>query len=101
MKDDAEFEQWYVENAHFLNSGEVGSRDYKLQRAAWRACAGRMRAPQLDEWIKWDGGECPVDGLVGVKFRDGSMASGYYAPDWNWAHYDNTGDIIAYRRVAS
>ena len=100
MKDDAEFEQWYVENAFDYVSNPIGSRDCMLQRAAWRACAGRMRAPQLDDWITWAGGECPVDGLVDVKFRGESITASQQATRWSWEHFDNNGDIIAYRRVA-
>lgn len=38
-----------------------------------------------DGWIKWAGGECPVDGatLVEVKLRDGTV-------------YDDTGDELAW-----
>lgn len=50
----------------------------------------------MSEWIKWDGGECPVDGDVRVdtKWEDGAILSNDTASDWAWGM---GGGIIAYR----
>ncbi len=56
----------------------------------------------MSKWIKWEGGECPVEKgtLVDVKYRDGGInehvkAMGYWDNDW---HNDGEpGDITAYR----
>lgn len=52
------------------------------------------------EWIKWDGGECPVDRetLVEVKMRDGCTAIGK-AKYGVWANTSLDYDIVAYRIV--
>ena len=62
----------------------------------------KTQVEQSDGWIKWDGGECPVesDWLVSIKFRDGDT----YPPETGmhvlfWEHVGNNGDIIAYRVV--
>lgn len=62
----------------------------------------------MSKWIKWEGGECPVEKgtLVDVKYRDGeigrgipALESGYEAPRvaLNWGHNFNYSDIVAYR----
>lgn len=54
-----------------------------------------------NEWIKHDGGECPVDGdmRVDIKLRDGYIESGDVADGYRWAHDEKypTRDIIEYR----
>lgn len=52
------------------------------------------------EWIKWDGGECPVDRetLVEVKMRDGYTVIGK-AKYGVWANTSLDYDIVAYRIV--
>lgn len=53
-----------------------------------------------DGWIKWIGGECPVDNrqLVEVKLRDLSVYK-FTADFYLWNHDNNDDDIIAYRLV--
>ena len=56
-----------------------------------------------NEWIKWDGGECPVDGdaEVNIRLRDGSE---YILPAgklvWVRIKQPSENDIIAYRLSA-
>ncbi len=54
-----------------------------------------------DDWIKWDGGECPVDGgsAVQIKMRDGETLSSPEAGYLSWGHEGMYHDIIAYRAV--
>lgn len=53
-----------------------------------------------DGWIKWDGGECPVDleTVVYIKYRNGFMSK---TKAWNmsWKHFNiiDGSDVIAYR----
>lgn len=56
----------------------------------------------MSNWIKWSGGECPVEEgtLIDVEHRDGEIYESKPAlgeNNWNWSHSDNEGDIIAYR----
>jgi len=68
-----------------------------------------------DEWIEWNGGECPVprDTIVEVKLRCGDVMGTSHtltAGDWcksedfpdepsQWEHVGWADDIIAYRKV--
>ena len=56
------------------------------------------------EWIKWQGGECPIsDGVRHqVKLRDGYLSSDdLEARSWvGWDHIDGESDIVAYRVLA-
>jgi hypothetical protein len=49
------------------------------------------------DWIKWDGGECPVDDAVmaDAQFRSGDIELGSCWP--RWRHNGGSRDIIAYR----
>jgi hypothetical protein len=56
----------------------------------------------LDGWIKWEGGECPVEpgSDVSVRFRDGSEGRDCSPETWGgWRARNNSDDyaIIAYR----
>lgn len=50
-----------------------------------------------NQWIEHKGGECPVadDTFVKVKFR-GMLSDGGEAKSFNWEHWDDEEDIIAY-----
>jgi hypothetical protein len=53
-------------------------------------------------WIEWKGGDCPVDKgeVVDLEFRGGKLVKNRRNPGGHrWEHYDNCGDIIAYRVV--
>lgn len=57
-----------------------------------------------NEWIPWNGGECPVSGdtIVDVMFPEDSeypIALGVAAEEWDWSHgfYYEESNIIAYR----
>ena len=56
---------------------------------------------ELNGWIQWDGGGCPVDSdaIVEVKFRNPSRNkfNNDRAGDFTWSHDGLDGDIIAYR----
>lgn len=59
----------------------------------------------MNDWIEWNGGERPVAEDIGVdlKFRNGETidyTSRLLAGAWDWEHYGDTHDIVAYR-VAS
>ena len=53
------------------------------------------------DWIKWEGGECPVmrDQKVMVKLRSGIVRGPIRAVSLMWAHYDNGFDIVEYSTV--
>jgi len=53
-----------------------------------------------NEWIKWEGGECPVrrKEMVDVKFFSGAIyCTGDRAGSFKWNHGLDTDDIISYR----
>lgn len=53
-----------------------------------------------DEWIAWEGGECPVDPktITEVVLRDNRTLTGSSSL-WSWDHHAKSTDIIAYRVV--
>lgn len=55
----------------------------------------------MNDWIKWDGGECPVqaDTMVEVRFRCGETGQNF-ANEWCWSNIDTLYDIDAYRVVS-
>lgn len=57
--------------------------------------------PEINGWIQWAGGECPVDSdaIVEVKFRwhNQHQYNNDRAGDFDWAHAGSSSDIIAYR----
>lgn len=55
-----------------------------------------------DTWIKWEGGECPIEDdsiVLQVRYRNGKSDEDNNAWDWQWNHKGNGHDIIAYRIV--
>jgi len=56
-------------------------------------------AQDADGWIEWKGGECPVekDVLVGLRMRDGDIATVSPSGMFRWSHIGSCADIIAYR----
>lgn len=57
-------------------------------------------SPDVDGWIEWGGGDCPVDVdvLVCCKWRSGKLSiTAYRAGSLSWRHNGNAADIIAYR----
>ena len=63
---------------------------------------------EQNDWIEWEGGECPVDGsvLVEAKLRCGYVET-RNEENFNWKHglgpfaYEGDDDIIAYRVVSA
>jgi hypothetical protein len=62
------------------------------------------RIKQMNDWIKWTGGECPIKSdktRVEVEYndsdREGPSIAGIWR--WDWACGGRGGDIIAYRIV--
>lgn len=51
--------------------------------------------PDADGWIKWDGGEQPVDGIVEVRIRCG-LSCKSYANKLRWGHLSEQGGIVVY-----
>ena len=51
------------------------------------------------DWIKWNGGECPVppDTMVEVKFRRGAPEREGRAGRYFWNHEGEADDIVEYR----
>lgn len=81
-------------------------RPYQVSTGCYGDCAGEgktIEATGADGWIKWAGGDCPVDSdaIVEVKFRNPirNKINNDRAGDFNWSHDGFGGDIIAYRLV--
>ena len=53
------------------------------------------------DWIKWNGGECPVppDTRVEAKLRCGLLERDVRADDYLWYHDDGFDDIVEYRII--
>jgi hypothetical protein len=57
--------------------------------------------PDADGWIKWEGGDRPVDAAVSVQVRlRGGINGGCVAGDLAWYQLGCGADIVAYRVVA-
>lgn len=56
-----------------------------------------------DGWIEWGGGECPAppESKISVRLRgaEGEKYHGHQADWFEWNHYGNALDIIAYRVI--
>lgn len=60
---------------------------------------------QDDGWITWNGGKCPVDGLIYVKYRSGTIFDCVDSKMFAWNHAHESGqldgnpecDIVAYK----
>lgn len=54
----------------------------------------------MNEWIKWEGGECPIDADTVVDVEIDGIVCEYnnHADEWNWGKYE-CGNITAYRVV--
>lgn len=50
-----------------------------------------------NEWIDWTGGECPVDGVIDARHRNGMVILGLKAKHFRWDHIGYGYDITAYR----
>lgn len=74
---------------------------YKLIRKGEQSGCRKDDAQVTEPWIKWEGGECPVDRSqqVDVIFRDGGSAGPLGASYFRWKHIGNMDDIIRYRVV--
>lgn len=109
MTDREKFEAWMADNRTiiYLMFQREGDGYYlPSTNEAWRLwqAAIASQQPADDGWIKWHGGECPVDEstVVQVKGRLKGTYSGL-ARHFSWHHQDKAlksdWDIIAYRVV--
>lgn len=101
--------------AAWMETGECNAEDCRLlaaEDADWFLAESKKREPAEptppqhddDGWIKWEGGECPVDDDTDVKvrLRNGAVltnAAGEFY--WRWAAPNGGGNIVAYRRIVS
>lgn len=55
----------------------------------------------MSEWIRWNGGICPVqkETVVDVRWRDGGLGLGKCSDFWAWDHQNGPYDIVAYRII--
>lgn len=55
----------------------------------------------MSDWIKWSGGDQPVDNhaVVDLVFRDGTHVSARRAAAYSWDHDSGEHDIVCYRLV--
>lgn len=77
-------------------------RTYQYSTGHYTADTGAGKtasAADADGWIEWAGGECPVpkNALVDVKLRNNGVDECSRADNWQWKHFGNHTDIIAYR----
>ncbi|VDO06508.1 unnamed protein product [Brugia timori] len=77
---------------------EIATMAYRRAKAMMEARNKNDKEVGDDRWIKWEGGDRPVDCNVQVMFRDGYI-SDCYSADVVWNHSGSNGDIIKYRVV--
>lgn len=55
----------------------------------------------MSEWIKWEGGECPVslNTKIEVEFRNGKLWGNKETEWYSWNHRNHPYDIVAYRVI--
>lgn len=68
---------------------------------AYRIALPILEQQERDEWIEWDGGDCPVYSgeLVDLKLRDGRVTKSFFAGGGDWQCHGYGTDIIAYRII--
>jgi hypothetical protein len=94
-------------NVHTFCDDVVQTVDVRLKRSAKGSHGLSSEVESSDEWIKWNGGECPVERgtLVDVQYRDGddrfsvpALVTTTETPfATNWEHNEAGYDIVAYR----
>jgi len=94
---------WKMEPLNGMPNGGVSPIEYTADEEKHHvdALITEYPAPIADDgWIKWNGGECPVDAetLVKIEWRNGNTALGR-AYHFLWMHDDGYDDIIAYRII--
>lgn len=64
---------------------------------------GSLGEEVADDWIEWEGGECPVDrhALVSIRMRDGTEFDRTRAGTWAWRNEGGRDDIVAYKVVSA
>lgn len=69
------------------------------RKAAEPATTEQSSVADADGWIKWEGGECPVGPLEGIRviYRNHCTGSGLAGGAGRWTHDGSSTDIIAYR----
>ena len=91
---------WCGNEFHTIRASDYATaiitrEQYESALAASKAVVGH------DGWIKWAGGDCPVDSdaIVEVKFRwhNPRQYNNDRAGDFSWSHNGGRCDIIAYR----
>lgn len=87
--------EFYTTRASDYDTAIITREQYESELAASKAVVGH------NGWIKWAGGECPVDSdaIVEVKCRwhNQHQYNNDRAGDFYWAHTGSNADIIAYR----
>lgn len=73
--------------------------EYDIQ--AYELALKALEQQERDEWIEWDGGDCPVYSgeLVDLKLRDGRVTKSFFAGGGDWQCHGYGTDIIAYRII--
>lgn len=94
-----------VSNAVLADAlGEIEPQSI-AERVILRIAAGRLRdTPSVSDsagWIKWGGGDCPVDPgqKVDVELKVGTREKGHPAESYRWSNLGRGSDIVAYRLV--
>jgi hypothetical protein len=75
--------------------------DLPVQPTADPKDSNVVTSAQVNDWIDWHGGECPVGPStpVEVRLRMGSTITDVPPGDFLWSHNGGHGDIVAYRVV--
>jgi hypothetical protein len=76
------------------------SLSYEWNGTEWVIAKGTEEQNQEDDdWIQWNGGDCPVEEgtLVAVELRNGTICNPMLAERFWWNHFNRVSDIVAYR----
>lgn len=91
-----------IKELHLALAKATGDAEaYKLIRKQEQSGCRKEDTQVTEPWVKWEGGECPVDRgqQVDVIFRDGGSAGPLGASYFRWKHIGNMDDVIRYRVV--
>lgn len=71
-----------------IDGGKTEFKFFDIHTPDWRETL-QERTKESNDWIEWHGGECPVNGAVQVRLREGTVLNFSDASIPEWQHENN------------